>query len=138
MIHRAMLGSIERFMGVLTEEFAGSFPTWLSPVQAVVMSITDAQADYAKQVADKLDAAGLRVKTDLRNDKVGFKVREHTLMHVPYMLVCGAKEAESGNVAVRTRKGTDLGVMSIDDLINLIKSDIIQRNLVPLGESLKK
>ncbi len=131
MIHRAMLGSIERFLGVLTEEFAGSFPTWLSPYQAVVMSITDGQQDYVREVANKIDAAGIRVKTDTRNDKVGSKIREHTLMHVPYLLVCGAKEAESNSVAVRTRKGQDLGVMSIDDLINLIKSDIISRNIFP-------
>ena len=131
MIHRAMLGSIERFLGVLTEEFAGSFPTWLAPIQAVVMNITDGQVDYVKQVAQKLDEAGIRVKSDLRNDKVGFKIREHTLMHVPYMLVCGDREAESGMVAVRTRKGQDLGAMKLDDLIKMIKSDIISRNLMP-------
>ena len=131
MIHRAMLGSIERFLGVLTEEFAGSFPTWLAPVQAVVMSITDRQADYAKSIEKRLDEEGIRVRSDLRNDKVGFKVREHTLMHVPYMLVCGDRETENGTVAVRTRKGNDLGVMSVEDLIKMIKSDIISRNLVP-------
>ena len=131
MIHRAMLGSIERFLGVLTEEFAGSFPTWLAPVQAVVMNITDSQADYVKTVADKLDAAGIRVRTDLRNDKVGFKIREHTLMHVPYMIVCGDREAADGKAAVRTRRGEDLGVMSIEDLIQLINSDIISRKSAP-------
>ncbi len=138
MIHRAMLGSIERFLGVLTEEFAGSFPTWLAPVQAVVMSITDRQADYAKSIEKRLDEEGIRVRSDLRNDKVGFKVREHTLMHVPYMLVCGDRETENGTVAVRTRKGNDLGVMSVEDLIKMIKSDIISRNLVPLGDQEKK
>ena len=131
MIHRAMLGSIERFLGVLTEEFAGSFPTWLAPVQAVVMNITDSQADYVKTVADKLDAAGIRVRTDLRNDKVGFKIREHTLMHVPYMIFCGDREAADGKAAVRTRRGEDLGVMSIEDLIQLINSDIISRKSAP-------
>ena len=95
------------------------------------MNITDGQVDYVKQVAQKLDEAGIRVKSDLRNDKVGFKIREHTLMHVPYMLVCGDREAESGMVAVRTRKGQDLGAMKLDDLIKMIKSDIISRNLVP-------
>lgn len=134
MIHRALLGSIERFIGVLTEEFAGSFPTWLCPVQAVVMSITDKQADYAKSVEEKLNEAGIRVKADIRNDKVGFKVREHTMMHIPYMLVCGDREAESGMVAVRTRKGKDLGAMSVEDLIKMIKSDIIQRCLVPVAD----
>ena len=129
MIHRAILGSIERFLGILTEEFAGSFPTWLAPIQAVVMNITTNQVEYVKEVTKKLDEAGIRVRSDLRNDKVGFKIREHTLMHVPYMLVCGDREAENGQVAVRTRKGVDLGAMSIDDLIAMIKSDIISRKL---------
>lgn len=129
MIHRAMLGSIERFLGILTEEYAGSFPTWLAPVQAVVMNITSSQVEYVKQVAKKLDEAGIRVRTDLRNDKVGFKIREHTLMHVPYMLVCGDREAENGQVAVRTRKGVDLGAMNVDDLIAMIKSDIMLRKI---------
>uniref|UniRef100_UPI00402A5F99 threonine--tRNA ligase n=1 Tax=Succinivibrio sp. TaxID=2053619 RepID=UPI00402A5F99 len=131
MIHRAMLGSLERFIGILTEEYAGSFPTWLSPCQVAVMNITDDQCDYAKQVYEKLDAEGIRAKTDLRNDKIGFKIREHTLMHVPYLVVCGAREAEQGKVAVRTRKGADLGTMTVEDLIKLIKSDIIQRKNMP-------
>ena len=129
MIHRAILGSMERFIGILTEEYAGAFPTWLAPVQAVVMGITDAQADYVAKVTDMLDEAGIRVKSDLRNEKVGFKVREHTLMKVPYMLVCGAKEVENGTVSVRTRKGEDLGSYSISDLISLIKKDIISRGI---------
>ena len=131
MIHRAMLGSLERFIGILTEEYAGAFPTWLSPVQVAVMNITDDQVDYAKQVFEKLDEVGIRAKTDLRNDKIGFKIREHTLMHVPYLVVCGAREAEEGKVAVRTRKGADLGTMSLEDLIKLVKSDIIQRKNMP-------
>ena len=130
MIHRAMLGSLERFIGILTEEFAGAFPTWLAPIQAVVMNITTNQVDYVKEVVKKLDEAGIRVRADLRNDKVGFKIREHTLMHVPYMLVCGDREAENGQVAVRTRKGVDLGAMAIEDLIAMIKSDIISRKLL--------
>lgn len=131
MIHRALLGSLERFIGILTEEYAGAFPTWLAPVQAVVMNITDDQADYARKVCEKLDSELLRVRSDLRNDKIGFKIREATLMHVPYMAVCGAKEAEKGLVAVRTRKGADLGQMSVEDLIKLIKEDIIQRKSMP-------
>lgn len=131
MIHRAMLGSIERFLGVLTEEYAGAFPTWLAPCQAVVMNITDNQVDYARSVAEKLDAAGIRCRADVRSDKVGFKIREHTLMHVPYMLVCGDREAEQGAVAVRTRRGQDLGVMSVEDLIKLIISDIMCRKSAP-------
>ena len=130
MIHRAVLGSLERFIGILTEQYAGAFPTWLAPVQAVVMGITDDQADYVRQVADTLDQAGIRVKTDLRNEKVGYKVREHTMMRVPFMLVCGAKEVESGTVALRTRSGKDLGAFSIEDLISFIKKDIISRGLV--------
>src|SRR5574344_767342 len=131
MIHRAMLGSLERFIGILTEEYAGAFPTWLSPVQVAVLTITDDQCDYAKNVYEQLDAQGIRAKTDVRNDKIGFKIREHTLMHVPYLVVCGAREAEQGKVAVRTRKGADLGTMSIEDLIKLVKSDIIQRKNMP-------
>lgn len=105
MIHRAILGSIERFIGILTEEYAGLFPTWLAPTQAVVMNITDNQADYAVKVAKALNDAGLRAKADLRNEKIGFKIREHTLKRVPFMLVCGDKELEAGKIAVRTRKG---------------------------------
>ena len=129
MIHRAILGTMERFIGILTEEYAGCFPTWLAPVQAVVMGITDAQADYVSKVTDMLDEAGIRVRSDLRNEKVGFKVREHTLMKVPYMLVCGPKEVENGTVSVRTRKGEDLGCYAISDLISLIKKDIISRGI---------
>ncbi|HAR79305.1 MAG TPA: threonine--tRNA ligase [Succinivibrionaceae bacterium] len=134
MIHRAMLGSLERFIGILTEEYAGAFPTWLAPVQAVVMNITDDQLDYAKKVCDKLDEAGLRVRTDLRNEKIGYKIREQTMYRVPYMAVCGAREAEQGMVAVRTRMGADLGVMSVEDLIKLINSDIISRKNMPVAD----
>lgn len=101
MIHRAILGSIERFIGIITEEYAGFFPAWLAPVQAVVMNITDSQADYVQKVVKQLSDAGLRVKADLRNEKVGFKIREHTLRRVPYMLVCGDKEIAEGKVAVQ-------------------------------------
>lgn len=107
MIHRAILGSMERFIGILTEEFAGFFPTWLAPVQVVIMNITDSQSDYVNELTQKLSNAGIRVKADLRNEKIGFKIREHTLRRVPYMLVCGDKEVESGKVAVRTRRGKD-------------------------------
>ena len=106
MIHRAILGSLERFIGILTEEFAG-FSQPLAPVQVVVMNITDSQADYVKELTQKLQNAGIRVKADLRNEKIGFKIREHTLRRVPYMLVCGDKEVEAGKVAVRTRRGKD-------------------------------
>lgn len=124
MIHRAVLGSLERFIGILIEQYAGWMPLWLSPVQAVVMPITDAQSDYAAEVAQKLDAAGLRVEKDLRNEKIGFKIREHTLERIPYLLVAGDREKESGNIAVRTRDGRDLGVMAVSDLAALMRDKI--------------
>ncbi len=127
MIHRAILGSLERFIGILTEEYAGFFPTWLSPVQAVVMNITDNQADYAKQVVKLLSQAGIRAKADLRNEKIGFKIREHTLKRVPFMLVCGDKEVEAGEIAVRTRKGTDLGKFKVEALIAALQQEIESR-----------
>ena len=129
MIHRAILGSLERFIGILTEEFAGFFPTWLSPVQAVVMNITDNQADYAKQVVKLLSQAGIRAKADLRNEKIGFKIREHTLKRVPFMLVCGDKEVEAGEIAVRTRKGVDLGKFKVTDLVDKLRKEISTRIL---------
>ncbi len=134
MIHRAILGSIERFIGIITEEYAGFFPAWLAPVQAIVMNITDSQADYVQKVVKQLSDAGLRVKADLRNEKVGFKIREHTLRHVPYMLVCGDKEIAEGKVAVRTRKGADLGTFTIEEFAEILKSQVRQRELKLLGE----
>ncbi|MBF0751086.1 MULTISPECIES: threonine--tRNA ligase [unclassified Pasteurella] len=134
MIHRAILGSIERFIGIITEEYAGFFPAWLAPTQAVVMNITDSQADYVKQVAKQLSDAGLRVKTDLRNEKVGFKIREHTLRRVPYMLVCGDKEIAEGKVAVRTRKGMDLGTFSVEEFAEILKKQVRNRELKLLNE----
>ena len=134
MIHRAILGSIERFIGIITEEYAGFFPAWLAPVQAIVMNITDSQADYVQKVVKQLSDAGLRVKADLRNEKVGFKIREHTLRRVPYMLVCGDKEIAEGKVAVRTRKGEDLGTFTIEEFAEILKSQVRQRELKLLGE----
>ena len=134
MIHRAILGSIERFIGIITEEYAGFFPAWLAPVQAIVMNITDSQADYVQKVVKQLSDAGLRVKADLRNEKVGFKIREHTLRRVPYMLVCGDKEIAEGKVAVRTRKGADLGTFTIEEFAEILKSQVRKRELKLLGE----
>ena len=134
MIHRAILGSIERFIGIITEEYAGFFPAWLAPVQAIVMNITDSQADYVQKVVKQLSDAGLRVKADLRNEKVGFKIREHTLRRVPYMFVCGDKEIAEGKVAVRTRKGADLGTFTIEEFAEILKSQVRQRELKLLGE----
>ncbi len=116
MIHRAILGSLERFIGILIEEHAGKMPLWLAPVQAVVMGITDKQAGYVEKVVKKLQESGLRVDSDLRNEKIGFKIREHTLARIPYILVAGDREIESNTIAVRTRDGNDLGAMSVDEL----------------------
>jgi len=113
MLHRAILGSLERFIGILIENFAGAFPPWLAPIQAVVMNITDAQADFARECAQILAKKGFRISSDLRNEKVGYKIREHTLAKVPYLLVAGDRERESGSVSVRTRAGVDLGVMTV-------------------------
>nr|WP_297457308.1 threonine--tRNA ligase [uncultured Halomonas sp.] len=117
MLHRAILGSFERFLGILIEHYAGALPLWLAPQQAVVLTITDAQRDYALELERRLQKTGLRVKADLRNEKIGFKIREHTLQKVPYLLVVGDKEIESDSVAVRTRSGEDLGTMTVDALI---------------------
>ena len=121
MIHRVVLGSIERFIGIITEHFAGAFPTWLSPVQVKLLPITDRAAEYADQVAAKLEAAGYRVETDHRNEKIGKKIRDAQLEKVPYMLVIGDKEAEAGNVSVRHRADGDLGVMSTEDFMAQLK-----------------
>lgn len=134
MIHRAILGSLERFIGILTEEYAGFFPTWLAPQQVVVMNITDSQADYVKELTKKLQAAGIRAKADLRNEKIGFKIREHTLRRVPYMLVCGDKEVEAGKVAVRTRKGKDFGSQDVNYIIEQLQQEIRSRSLNQLEE----
>ena len=128
MIHRVVFGSIERFIGIITEHFAGAFPVWLSPVQAKVMPITDRTSDYAKDVAAKLSAAGVRVETDLRNEKIGYKIREAQMQKTPYMLVIGDREAESGAVAVRTRSGEDLGAMPLDAFIERITGEIKSRS----------
>jgi len=124
MLHRAILGSLERFIGILIEHHAGALPLWLAPLQAVVVNITDNQADYARQVEESLRNQGLRVKSDLRNEKIGFKIREHTIRRVPYLLVTGDREAEAGTVAVRTRGGADLGSMSLARLVQGLQTEI--------------
>ena len=129
MIHRAILGSLERFLGILVEEYAGRFPVWLAPKQVVVLNITDRQADYVQDAVRTLRAAGIRASADLRNEKVGFKIREHTLQRVPYLLVCGDKEVDQGVVAVRTRRGVDLGQLALDDFITQVQTDIKTRAL---------
>jgi len=129
MIHRAILGSLERFIGILIEEYAGHFPVWLAPTQAVVLNITDKQADFVTEVEKKLRKSGIRVKADLRNEKIGFKIREHTLKRIPFMLVVGDKEVEAGEVAVRTRKGEDLGKFKLDDIAHRITQAIDSKEL---------
>ncbi|MCH2040329.1 MAG: threonine--tRNA ligase [Saccharospirillaceae bacterium] len=127
MLHRAILGSFERFVGILIEHYAGAMPPWLSPQQVSVLNITDNQSEYCEKLAESLKSRGFRAQADLRNEKIGFKIREHTLHKVPYLLVVGDKEVEANTVAVRTRKGEDLGVMSIDAFIELLEGAIAQR-----------
>jgi threonyl-tRNA synthetase len=127
MLHRAILGSMERFLGILIENHAGKFPAWLAPVQAVVMNITDGQADYVRRATEFLKNQGLRVEMDLRNEKVGFKIREHTLQRVPYLLVAGDREAGSNSLAVRTRSGKDLGSMGLETLASKLVAEIASR-----------
>jgi threonyl-tRNA synthetase len=127
MLHRAILGSIERFIGVLIEHYAGQLPLWLAPVQGVVLNITDRQADYVREVQETLQKQGLRIISDLRNEKIGFKIREHTLQRVPYLLVVGDREVETRTVAVRTRAGEDLGSLSIDELANRLTVEVASR-----------
>lgn len=127
MLHRAILGSFERFIGVLIEHFAGEFPPWLAPTQAVVLNITDSQADYCDDVVKSLKQKGFRVESDLRNEKVGFKIREHTIQKVPYLLVVGDREIENGEVAVRARNGDDLGTMSIEAFSELLSENVAKK-----------
>ncbi|NCC28828.1 MAG: threonine--tRNA ligase [Gammaproteobacteria bacterium] len=127
MIHRAILGSVERFIGILIEHYAGQLPVWLSPTQAIVLNITDRQADYVSEVAKTLRKKGFRADTDLRNEKIGFKIREHTLQRVPYLLVVGDREVESRSVAVRDRAGRDLGILQLDAFIDRLSEEIANR-----------
>jgi len=123
MLHRAILGSMERFIGILVEHYAGYFPLWLAPVQVVVLNITDSQAEYAKEVVQGLEQQGLRVVADLRNEKIGFKIREHSMQRVPYLIILGEKELESRTVSLRTQKGEDLGLFSLPDLNRKLAED---------------
>ncbi|SDG29823.1 threonine--tRNA ligase [Phytopseudomonas seleniipraecipitans] len=127
MLHRAILGSFERFIGILIEHYEGAFPAWLAPTQAVVMNITDKQADFALEVEKSLTQSGFRAKSDLRNEKIGFKIREHTLLKVPYLLVIGDREVETQTVAVRTREGADLGSMPVAQFNELLAQAVSRR-----------
>ncbi|MES9937472.1 MAG: threonine--tRNA ligase, partial [Sedimenticola sp.] len=128
MLHRAILGSLERFIGILIEEYAGALPLWLAPVQVVAMNITDRQADYVKKVVETLNKQGFRAEMDLRNEKIGFKIREHTLARVPYQLVVGDREMENGTVAVRTRTGEDLGSISLEEFAQRMGEEVARRS----------
>ena len=123
MLHRAIVGSMERFIGILVENHAGAFPAWLAPVQAVVLNITDAQADWVEEVRKTLSNQGVRVQADLRNEKIGYKIREHTLQKIPYLLVVGDREKENGMIAVRTRSGEDLGTMTVDAFLARLRAE---------------
>ena len=124
MLHRAIVGSLERFIGILVEQHAGALPTWLAPVQVAVLNITDAQADFAQEVVKMLKNQGLRVALDLRNEKITYKIREHSMQKLPYILVVGDKEKAAGAVAVRARGNQDLGVMPLQAFCEKIASDI--------------
>jgi threonyl-tRNA synthetase len=130
MLHRAVLGSFERFIGILIEQYEGAFPAWLAPEQAVVMNITDKQADYVHLVTETLNNKGFRVINDLRNEKIGFKIREHSIQRTPYLLVVGDKEVETQTVSVRTREGKDLGSLAIDAFAELLNEDVQRRGRV--------
>ena len=134
MLHRAILGSLERFIGILIEHYAGVLPLWLAPVQAIVLNITDQQADYARKVEETLKNQGLRVNSDLRNEKIGFKIREHTIKRVPYLLVIGDREMEAGTVAVRTRSGKDLGSMPLEQLAEGLETESASRGRIVLED----
>jgi threonyl-tRNA synthetase len=124
MLHRAIVGSLERFIGILIENYAGAMPLWLAPQQVSVLNISDAQADYTQEVATKLRKLGYRVHADLRNEKITFKIREHSVQKVPYILVIGDKERDANTVAVRARGNVDLGVMSVDALVERLKHEV--------------
>ena len=127
MLHRAILGSLERFIGILIEQYAGTFPVWLSPVQVMVLDIADRHADYASQIMRELEQQGIRVKIDLRNEKIGFKIREHSMQRVPYLVIVGDKELEDQTITVRTQKGEDLGSLSISEFTERLKQEIADR-----------
>jgi len=131
MLHRAIVGSLERFIGILIENHAGAMPMWLAPVQVVLMNITDGQADYARDVAQALKKQGFRVECDLRNEKINYKIRENSLQKIPYLLVVGDKERQAGMVAVRARGSLDLGAMTVQAFIDRLSQDISSKRASP-------
>ncbi|NDC66311.1 MAG: threonine--tRNA ligase, partial [Burkholderiaceae bacterium] len=127
MLHRAIVGSLERFIGILIENHAGAMPVWLAPTQAIVLNISENSAEYAQKIQQMLKKQGFRVESDLRNEKITYKIREHALQKLPYLLVVGDKERESNTVAVRARGGIDLGVMPVDAFVTRLQQDIAQK-----------
>jgi threonyl-tRNA synthetase len=123
MLHRVLLGSIERFLGILIEHYAGAFPTWLAPVQAIILTVTDRHQQYGEELYQKLLSAGIRVEKDLRNEKLGFKIREAQLQKIPYMLVVGDREVEAAGVSPRRRDGKDLKLMEVEEFIEIVKTE---------------
>jgi threonyl-tRNA synthetase len=124
MLHRAIVGSMERFIGILIENYAGAMPLWLAPVQAMVLNISENQSEYVMQVVENLKKNGIRCDFDLRNEKITYKIREHSMQKLPYLLVAGEREMQSGQVAVRTRKGEDLGSMPLQAFIERLQAEI--------------
>jgi threonyl-tRNA synthetase len=127
MVHRAILGSLERFIGILIEHHEGKLPSWLSPIQVAVMNITDRQAEFVSETVSAMKAQGIRAIADLRNEKIGFKIRDYTLKRVPYLLVVGDREVENQSVAVRARSGADLGTMPVDEFLRRLERDLSSR-----------
>jgi len=127
MLHRAILGSLERFIGILIEQHAGTFPVWLSPIQVMVLDIADRHAEYASEIFNELEKQGIRVKIDLRNEKIGFKIREHSMQRIPYLVIIGDKELEEKRITVRTQKGEDLGSLSVTEFTERLKQEIADR-----------
>ena len=128
MIHRVVLGAIERFLGVLIEHYAGAFPLWISPVQAIIMTITDRQQSYAKEICAKLRAEGIRIEEDLRNEKIGFKIREARNQKVPYMIIVGDKEVSSGTLAVRKRGEEETKILTLEEFISMFREEVANRS----------
>ena len=124
MIHRAIIGSFERFIGILIEHHGGAFPSWLSPTQAVILNITDKHGEYCQKTADLLKKSGFRVRSDLRKEKIAYKIRDHSMQKTPYLLIVGDKEIETDSISVRARGGEDLGIMSVNDFVNLLKEKV--------------
>ena len=128
MIHRAILGSLERFVGILLEEYAGDLPLWMAPVQAVILNISENQANHCEELADELNSANIRCSVDSRNEKINYKVRHHSMMRTPYLLIIGDKELKDNHISVRTRTGEDLGVMNVDKFVKMVETLVDEKS----------